>query len=521
MAYISLYRKYRPSSFSTMIGQQHIIRTLKNQILMGTISHAYLFTGSRGTGKTTTAKIFARAINCLNVKEDGSPCGECEVCKALADSSNMDIIEIDAASNNGVDEIRFLLEKVKFAPSVGRYKVYIIDEVHMLTQQAFNALLKTLEEPPEHTVFILATTEVQKILPTVLSRCQRFDFRLVPVQEVTDLLARIFDDMKKPYEREALSAIAEAGEGCVRDSLSVAEMCMSYCGDKITYKDVLEVLGACSPEAVLAVTASILSGDIDQSLKFVNDMTQAGKSVSVLAGDIAKALRNVLYCKNCNNANKILNLPRELFAKTNEVSMKYDNAKILRCLEIICSVDGELRYSANAKLVLEAAVVKACDEYCSLDAQGVLMRVKNLEAKIAQGVAVVPVAGNTGVSAPQVASVTNMDTPEKMLVYLLNTLKKRNMAVEYAYFSKLNREQLSINGNNLVITCHSDGQKESIKFYLSEYESILRETFKDLGHIVVEVAVVENTTDKQLDGIKKIFGEEKVNVNNNGGKNNG
>lgn len=484
--------------------------------MTGAISHAYLFTGSRGTGKTTTAKIFARAINCLHVKEDGSPCGECEVCKALADPSNMDIIEMDAASNNGVDEIRYLLEKVKFAPSVGRYKVYIVDEVHMLSPQAFNALLKTLEEPPEHVVFILATTEVQKILPTVLSRCQRFDFRLVPTQETAGLLQRIFDELKIVYDREALVAIAEAGEGCVRDSLSLAEMCISYCGSKVTYAGVLDVLGASSPEAVLEMTACILAGDVDGSLKRIDDTTREGKSVKVLAGDIAKTLRNLIYCRNCVNANKILNMPRELFAKTNDLAMKYDNAKLLRCMEIICSVDGDLRYGSNARLVLEAAVVKACDEYCSIDAQGVLMRLKNLEAKIAQGQIAVAAVPQSGASE----SVSRMDTAEKMLVYLLNTLKKRGMHVEYAYFSKLNREQLSLKDGNLVIKAVSQGQKDSILFYQSEYESILREAYRDFGRITVEVEIKEDETKQNIENVKKVFGADKVNIIN-GGNNNG
>ena len=515
MAYVSLYRRYRPNEFSSMIGQQHIIRTLRNQIMTGAISHAYLFTGSRGTGKTTTAKIFARAINCLNPKEDGSPCGECAICKALADSSNMDIIEMDAASNNGVDEIRYLLEKVKFAPSVGRYKVYIVDEVHMLSPQAFNALLKTLEEPPEHVVFILATTEVQKILPTVLSRCQRFDFRLVPTQETAGLLQRIFDELGTPYDKEALFAIAEAGEGCVRDSLSLAEMCISYCGEKVTYDGVLDVLGASSPEAVLDLTACILAGDADGSLRRIDDVCRQGKSVKVLATDIAKTLRNLLYCRNCNNANKILNMPRELFAKTNELAIKYDNPKLLRSLEIICAIDGDLRYGSNARLVLEAAVVKACDEYCSIDAQGVLMRLKSLEAKIAQGRIAVAAAPQTG--APQ-SGLT--DTAEKMLVHLLNTLKKRAMHVEYAYFSKLNRDQLSMNGSDLVVKATGEGQKRSIEFYINEYESILREEFPGFGRLIVEVAVVEDESKQNVESVKKVFGEQKVNITN-GGNNNG
>ena len=516
MAYVSLYRRYRPNEFSSMIGQQHIIRTLKNQIMTGAISHAYLFTGSRGTGKTTTAKIFARAINCLNPKEDGSPCGECEICKALSDSSNMDIIEMDAASNNGVDEIRYLLEKVKFAPSVGRYKVYIIDEVHMLSPQAFNALLKTLEEPPEHVVFILATTEVQKILPTVLSRCQRFDFRLVPTQETAGLLARIFDEIKVAYEKEALVAIAEAGEGCVRDSLSLAEMCISYCGDKVTYEGVLDVLGASSPEVVLDMTAYILEGNVEGALKKIEETTKEGKSVKVLASDIAKTLRNLIYCRNCTNANKILNMPKELFNKTYDLAVRYDNSKFLRCMEIICSVDGDLRYGSNARLVLEAAVVKAADEYCSIDAQGVLMRLKTLESKIAQGQFVV----NAAQSSQGGENASRMDTSEKMLVYLLNTLKKRGMHVEYAYFSKLNSDQLSVKDGNLLIKSTSQGQKDSIAFYQSEYESILREAYKDFGRMIITVEVKEDETKQNIENVKKVFGADKVNIIN-GGNNNG
>ena len=232
MAYTSLYRKYRPSTFDEMVGQQHIRQTLKNSIKSASIAHAYLFTGTRGTGKTSTAKIFAKAVNCLHPKEDGSPCNECEVCKALSSPNNLDIIELDAASNNSVEDIRDLVEKVKYAPSVGKYKVYIVDEVHMLTKQAFNAFLKTLEEPPEHVIFILATTEVQTIPATILSRCIRFDFRLIPKEELASHLEKIFVKESVLFDKEAALAIAEAGNGSVRDALSIADMVISYCGNK-------------------------------------------------------------------------------------------------------------------------------------------------------------------------------------------------------------------------------------------------------------------------------------------------
>ena len=254
MANTSLYRKYRPRKFSEMIGQHHIRQTLKNAILSSSIAHAYLFTGSRGTGKTSTAKIFAQAINCEHPMPDGSPCGECEVCKALSDGNNLDIVELDAASNNGVEDIRSIVERIKYAPTAGKYKVYIIDEVHMLSTAAFNAFLKTLEEPPEHVVFILATTDVQRIPATILSRCLRFDFRLISNEELAGHLVKIFREEGIEYEDAAIAAIAEAGNGSARDTLSIADMVISYCGQaRITYNSVLEVLGASSPLSIYEI----------------------------------------------------------------------------------------------------------------------------------------------------------------------------------------------------------------------------------------------------------------------------
>ena len=240
MAYQALYRKFRPSGFKGLVGQDHIVRTLTNQIETGRVGHAYLFCGTRGTGKTSTAKIFAKAINCLS-PVDGSPCGTCEVCKALSDPSSLDILEMDAASNNKVENVREIREKIQYPPVSGKYKVYIIDEVHMLTTEAFNALLKTLEEPPKHAVFILATTESHKLPATILSRCMRFDFRLVPTKEIARLVASIYDEVGKEYDKDAVMAIARSGNGSVRDALSIADICVSYRDSKLTYNDVLEV----------------------------------------------------------------------------------------------------------------------------------------------------------------------------------------------------------------------------------------------------------------------------------------
>ena len=242
MAHLALYRMFRPTTLDDVVRQEHIVTVLKNQISTGKIGHAYLFCGPRGTGKTSIAKIFAAAINCQTPK-DGSPCGKCEACKALKDPSNLDITEIDAASNNGVNEMRDLREKVQYPPVAGRFKVYIIDEVHMLSTGAFNALLKTLEEPPSHAVFILATTESQKIPATILSRCMRFDFKLIPQADLEARLRHVFDSIGKKYDDEAIAAIARAGAGSVRDMLSVADTCVSYTGGTLTYAHVTAVLG--------------------------------------------------------------------------------------------------------------------------------------------------------------------------------------------------------------------------------------------------------------------------------------
>ena len=381
MAYTSLYRKYRPQTFDAMIGQQHIRQTLKNVVLTGNIAHAYLFTGSRGTGKTSTAKIFAKAINCFHPKEDGSPCCECAACKALSKENNMDIIELDAASNNSVENIRQVVDKVNYAPTAGKYKVYIIDEVHMLSAAAFNAFLKTLEEPPEHVVFILATTDVQKLPATIISRCLRFDFRLIPNSELIAHLKYIFKEEGKKYEEEALTAIAEAGNGSARDTLSIADMIISYCGDNIIdYNSVLEVLGASSPENIYEICDNIVTGKVDKALAATNKLINLGKDVRVIASDLAKMLNNILYIKNCPDAKEVLGVPSELFLKLRDTSISADNSKIYRAAEIFALLDNSLRYSSQPKVVLEASVAKACDVSTSVDDATILRRVADLEA---------------------------------------------------------------------------------------------------------------------------------------------
>ena len=370
--YLALYRKYRPRTFNEVIGQDHIVKTLINQIKLDKISHAYLFCGSRGTGKTSTAKIFAKAINCVNSK-DGSPCLECDVCKSL-DGTNIDVLEIDAASNNGVDEIRELREKVKYPPVVGKYKVYIIDEVHMLSTSAFNALLKTLEEPPAHTVFVLATTEVHKLPATILSRCLRFDFKLVSLEDLSSLLKKVLDSEKVKYDEQAINIIARAGEGSVRDTLSIADRCVSFAGDELTYQKVLAVLGVSEREVLIKITDHILTKNVGEALVELDSVLSQGKSPLVFSNDLISYFRDLLLVYTLSNKSReIVVVKDDIFEKMKAQATKENYAVMVKAIEVLSEIEQELRYSVQPRIVLETAIIKVITD-ASLEA-----RVEKLE----------------------------------------------------------------------------------------------------------------------------------------------
>ena len=416
MAYQALYRTFRPKTLDDVVRQEHVVTILKHQIETGKVGHAYLFCGPRGTGKTSIAKIFAAAINCES-PVNGSACGKCPTCRALAEKGNLDISEIDAASNNGVDEMRELREKVQYPPVAGRYKVYIVDEVHMLSPGAFNALLKTLEEPPAHAVFILATTEAQKIPATILSRCTRFDFKLIPLQDLENRLKYVLKTIGKDYEEEAVAALARAGAGSMRDMLSLADPCVSYSEGKLTYADVTAVLGTADFSSTAELCAAILKGDGGEALEKCEDILAEGKSVALLIKDALQFLNGCAVAKTCAHGEKLLLLPADRYALLKSTANLAENRVLVRALEILAQAESDCRYTTTPKITLETAVLKAASVKEDEDITALVQRVQVLEdalSDLQSGAVSLPAAAQTSSSAAaQEYSVPTQQPKEK------------------------------------------------------------------------------------------------------------
>ena len=360
MAYLALYRKYRPSNFEQVVGQEYIVQILKNQIMASRIGHAYLLTGIRGTGKTSIAKIFARAINCPNHK-GGNPCNHCEICDNINKPSVMDIIEIDAASNRGVDEIRDIRDKVKYPPQMGVYKVYIIDEVHMLTKEAFNALLKTLEEPPAHAVFILATTEPNKLPATILSRCQRFDIRPISIDKIEEQIQKILGDIGISIEKEGVSLIAQRGDHSMRDALSILDQVIDL-GDgtkPITKEEILGLLGMGDEDGVDALMESVLNQDVLLAMETLQGFREKGVDSGLLMGQLIGSLRKIAIAKSTGSAGKtILEMGSSEYEVLLEKVKNYDEPKIYQVMDGLIEDRQKLKYTDLAGVILEMAILK-------------------------------------------------------------------------------------------------------------------------------------------------------------------
>ena len=357
VSYQVFARKYRPKTFSDVLGQDHVVRTLRNAIEQKRLAHAYLFVGPRGTGKTSTARILAKALNCSGgPMVDFDP--EEDVCKEIAEGRSLDVLEIDGASNNGVEQVRDLRESVKYAPSRGQFKIYYIDEVHMLSNAAFNALLKTLEEPPEHVKFIFATTEVQKILPTILSRCQRFDLRPIPTQTIADHLLHIAKEEGIALDEIAAWAIAKGADGGMRDAQSMLDQLVAFCGETITEENVLEIFGFTSREKVAALTSKLLSRQTPAALKLIQDEAESGRELSQLLGELIGSLRGLLIAKLDPSADGE-GIPEQLWNKLLEDADEYAPERILAAIDVFAETEGRMKWATNKRLHFELGMIKA------------------------------------------------------------------------------------------------------------------------------------------------------------------
>ena len=382
MSYTALYRKWRPTSFEEVRGQDHIVKTLKNQINSGRIGHAYLFCGTRGTGKTSIAKIFARAVNCEH-PVDGSPCGECSMCRQIAEGASLNVVEIDAASNNGGENIRDIGEQVQSPPTDGRYRVYIIDEVHMLSIGAFNALLKTLEEPPSYVIFILATTEVHKIPITILSRCQRYDFKRISIDTIAGRLAELTQAEQIDVDDRALRYVARAADGSMRDALSLLDQCVAFhFGEKLTYDNVLEVLGAVDNRVFSKLFQAVLASDTKACIREIEEMIIQGRDLSQLVNDFVWYMRNLLIAKTTDEPGDMLDMSEENLAVLKEEAAGVDTETLMRYIRIFSELSGQLRYASQKRILVEIAFIKLTTPSMEQNLDSILQRITLLEQKM-------------------------------------------------------------------------------------------------------------------------------------------
>ncbi len=416
MSYTALYRKFRPERFEDVKGQDHIVTTLKNQIAAERIGHAYLFCGTRGTGKTTIAKIFAKAVNCEH-PVDGSPCGECRSCRTIAAGASMNVIEIDAASNNGVDNIREIVDEVSYSPAEGKYKVYIIDEVHMLSIGAFNALLKTLEEPPSYVIFILATTEVHKIPVTILSRCQRYDFKRISIETIADRMRELMEEEGQQVEEKALRYIARAADGSMRDALSLLDQCIAFhYGKTLTYDDALDVLGAVDTEVFSRLLRAVLVRNVTDCIRLLEEVVMQGRELGQFVSDFTWYLRNLLLVKTSDKEGMedVIDMSTDNLSRLSQEADMVEVDAVIRYIRELSELSGRLRYATQKRIMIEIALIRLCRPQMESDTESLLDRIRALEQRVEEGIVVQaaqPAAGQI-TAAAGAASVSPPKRPE-------------------------------------------------------------------------------------------------------------
>jgi len=493
---LALYREFRPSTFEQVIGQKHITKTLANQVKNNNLTHAYLFTGARGTGKTTCARIFSKAINCL-APNNGSPCGECENCKAL-NEVNTDILEIDAASNNRVDEIRDLRERVKYPPVVGKKKVYIIDEVHMLTESAFNALLKTLEEPPEYVVFILGTTEVHKLPATILSRCTRFDFRLLTVEELAQHLKNVLTSRNVNIDNESLYTIARLGEGSVRDMLSIADSVMAFCEKEITIDKTLEVLGLSSTMAVTNIIKAIGENDVNGLFTSIKDALSHGKNITVLCKEMTEYFKNLLLLSQGIEDFNLLNIMPSDLNTYKEVVKLFNVNQLKTGFEKLSRIELDLKFSLNPENLIESCCVNIMMLKAEEVVKTVVEPVKKIEVKPIESVSQI-VKQEIKLEHTENKEKQNEVEAGRIWGSVLLKVKEKNM---FAFYSNIkNVYGVVAEDDKLILHINDKSIFEMID--TEEKKGVILSILKELNFNFTEVEIIYDETNKSKNDIIK------------------
>lgn len=489
MSYTALYRKFRPGRFEDVKGQEHIVTTLQNQIKADRIGHAYLFCGTRGTGKTSIAKIFARAVNCEHPVE-GSPCGECTSCKTIAAGASMNVIEIDAASNNGVDNIREIVEEVSYSPAEGRFKVYIIDEVHMLSIGAFNALLKTLEDPPSYVVFILATTEVHKLPITILSRCQRYDFRRISIETIAGRLRELMDSEQVQVEEKALRYIAKTADGSMRDALSLLDQCIAFhFGQELTYDKALDVLGAVDTEVFSRLLRFCIAQDVTGCIGLLEEIVMQGRELTQFVTDFTWYLRNLLLLKSADDIEDIIDVSSDNLRLLKEEAGMLETETLMRYIRIFSELSGQIKYAPQKRIVIEIALIKLCRPDMEQDLGSVTERVRVIEKQLENGVVAVAAAGTAESVTETVPKKERPPLPKAIPEDVQAVVDRWPVIVEQMSMPMkqyLREAGLSLGGDNKLMIVLEDG-------LASDY------FLKQEGHKELLVQTLSESVGKEID----------------------
>ena len=497
MSYTALYRKFRPRTFDDVKGQDHIVTTLRNQIKNGRMSHAYLFCGTRGTGKTSIAKIFARAVNCES-PVDGSPCGECSMCRSIAEGSSMNVIEIDAASNNGVDNVRQIVDEVTYSPALGKFKVYIIDEVHMLSPGAFNALLKTLEEPPSYVIFILATTEVNRIPITILSRCQRYDFRRISIDTITSRLDELISKEGLSVEERTIRYIAKTADGSMRDALSLLDQCAAfYFGQEITYDKALDVLGAVDTGVFSSMLRAVLKSNVPEVMRIIEEMVIQGRELGQFVNDMTWYLRNLLLLKISDANEDVIDLSSENMELLKEEASLAEDTVIIRYIRVLSELSNKLRYSTQKRIAVEVCFIKLCVPAMETNEDSLLDRIRVLEEKLENGVNIT----YSGPPAGQSASQGPAPKEEQPKPIVTKALPEDIKAVARDW-SKIMSECDEMIGKYLKGSYPSAGEDDTLIVVVQDYFSSQR--FNDPDHSNELKDLIASVTHKEMN-VKVVY----------------